>query len=276
MQATGLALVQAMSDTLSLSSEFTVGLPHLDIYTLSEDFALAHSMEYHWSLLASSLGLKSSQWYDRKGERMYAAAIYLSTWFDLDNPISEDAVCLARTEVLAIRKPHALSKTQYLVDGTCRAEVRLLTSFVKRQRAGSNKKLSVTQDIWLEQDFGSDKIDALLEEHHNAKSRPDAGDVQSTTEINQIQDFNAANLLYFKNFVRIAKAAEWGQNRGRPPQLNMSRDCYYYGNADDGERIDTRIARGAGQGQTSHQTADGKRIFLSLWTARDILLKHPV
>lgn len=266
---------KSVSDSLTMAGDFTVGLPHLDFHTLSEDFALGHSMDCHWKMLANSLGLKASNWFDRKGDRMYAAAIYLSTWFDLEHPVGEDDECRVNSEMLAVRKPHALSTTRFLVNDTCRAEVRILTSFVKRNRAGSNKKLSVTRDIWLEEDFGGSRIDEILENHHQAKSMPDLGKTYGTTEINRAMDFNAADLFYFKNFVRIGKAMEWRQNRGSAPQLNVSRECYYYGNADDGEMIETRVARERAGGQTSHHTADGKRIFLSSWTAQDLANEAP-
>ena len=44
----------------------------------------------------------------------------LSTAFDLDNPLREDDEFDARTEFMSIRKPHALSRTQYIVGGGAR------------------------------------------------------------------------------------------------------------------------------------------------------------
>ncbi len=202
--------------TAAAHARLTASLPLLDIHTLSEDWALADSMARTWGLLADSLGCKPSAWVDGRGERMYAAAMWLSSWFDLTAPICEDDIVAVDCTFLAIRKPHALSLTQYSVAGRVKAEVRLLTSFVKRCEAGSNKKFSKVRDVWQADDFNAEMVDDLLAQHHLAKSTPVNVEPVMGYQVNRIQDFNAAGLLYFKNFVRIAKAAEWQANRRLP------------------------------------------------------------
>lgn len=252
---------------MKTTAHFTAGLPQLDIHTLSEDWALATALENHWRLLADSMGLRPAHWIDTKGDRMYGAVISLTTRFDLQTPIGEDDDFAAETEFLAIRKPHALSRTRFVVDGQSRAEVGLLSSFIKRQQRGSNKKFAKVRDLWTAEDFAADKIDALLDRHHAMKSHADAGAVAMEYEVNRIQDFNTADFMYFKNYVRIAKAAEWRQNRGAPVRLNARRECFYYGNVEDGQIVSARVARDGDALQTSHHADDGRRIFLSLATA---------
>lgn len=87
----------------------------------------------------------------------------------------------------------------------------------------------------------------------------------SDYEKNRIQDFNTADFLYFKNFIRIAKAAEWKVDRGNQVQLCASRECFFFGNVDDGEHLQTRIsATQDGRRPASHYAPDGKMIFLCL------------
>ncbi|MGB0410084.1 MAG: LnmK family bifunctional acyltransferase/decarboxylase, partial [Pikeienuella sp.] len=249
-------------------SSFVAGLPQLDVVTLSEDWALATALENHWRLLADSMGLRPSEWLDRQGDRMYGAVIQLSTSFDLTNVMREDDAFDAETTFLSIRKPHALSSTKFVVDGVAKAEVRLLTSFIKRQVAGSNKKFSKVRDIWTADDFAGELVDDLLDQHHAMKSEPDRGEDAMVYEANRIQDFNTADFMYFKNYVRIAKAAEWRAARaavaaGEPTHLNETRDCFFYGNVDDGQNVTSKVFTDGETYQTSHHSDDGRRIFLT-------------
>lgn len=252
---------------MPLTTTFTAGLPQLDIHTLSEDWALATALESHWQLLAQSLGLKPSQWIDTQGDRMYGAVMQLSTTFDLDNVLREDDEFDARTEFLSIRKPHALSVTRFAVNGAVKAEVRLLTSFIKRQVKGSNKKFSKVRDLWTAEDHDGDLIDAELERHHAMKQQGAMGPLAMEHEVNRIQDFNTADFLYFKNFVRIAKAAEWRENRAEAPRLNARREVWYYGNVEDGEVIQAHVDRQGDACTTVLADVTGRRLCLSVSTA---------
>lgn len=247
----------------SSKATLTANLQLLDIHTLSEDWALADSLVRTWGLLADSIGRKPSTWIDGRGDRMYAAVMWLSSWFDLAAPICEDDSVAVDCTFLAIRKPHALSLTQYSVAGRVKAEVRLLTSFVKRCEAGSNKKFSKVRDVWQADDFNAGMVDDLLAQHHLAKSAPVDVEPVMEYQVNRIQDFNAAGLLYFKNFVRIAKASEWQANRGLPARLNQQRTCYYFGNADDGDTLTAHVGRVGDATATALCDAQGQRLFLS-------------
>lgn len=248
---------------------FTAGLPQLDVYTLSEDWALASALQMHWQLLAESLGLKPSAWIDAQGDRMYNAVISLETSFDLADPIAEDDEVLSSCVITAVRKPHAHSVTSFSVNGKVKAEVKLLTSFIKRVSRGSNKKFSRTSELWTAPDLDGAVVDDLLDRHHQMKSTPviEAADPDTCvvrTEINRVRDFNTADFLYFKNFVALAKAAEWVRGRGSPTRLNARRQSWYYGNVDDGDVVETRVHEtAAGVLMTAHYAPDGKRIFLS-------------
>lgn len=249
---------------MNYTSHFTAGLPQLDIYTLSEDWALATALENHWIVLARSMGLKPSEWLDSQGDRMYGAVIYLSTAFDLNNPLREDDAFSVETDFLSIRKPHALSSTRFVVDGQVKAEVRLLSSFIKRKVKGSNKKFAKVREIWTTEDINGDMIDAELDRHHAMKTHVTDGALALDYEVNRIQDFNTADFLYFKNFVRISKAAEWRQNRGNPTRLNRRRDCWYFGNVEDGEHVLAYVSREGDACATELMDTTGRRLFLSL------------
>ena len=239
------------------------GLPQLDIHTLSEDWALAAALESTWVLLSESLGLKPSHWLDAQGERMYGAVMALATRFDLVDVIREDDEIAAETEILAIRKPHAWAVTRFSVGGSVKAEVWLLTSFIKRQSKGSNKKFSKVRDLWRVEDVNGAVIDDLLDRHHTEKTAEIDAAPAMDYEVNRIQDFNTADFLYFKNFVRIAKAAEWRANRGQPVRLNATRECFYFGNVEDGEIMQARVGRAGDSTQTVLDDVNGRRLFLS-------------
>ena len=251
---------------MDYTSHFVAGLPQLDIHTLSEDWALATALENHWIVLARSMVLKPAEWLDSQGDRMYAAVIYLSTIFDLEDPLREDEAFAAETEFLSIRKPHALSSTRFTVDGKSKAEVRILSSFIKRKVRGSNKKFAKVRDIWTAEDLNGEMIDTELDRHHAIKSLQTEGEPAMDYEVNRIQDFNTADFLYFKNFVRIAKAAEWRQNRGNPTRLNSHREVWYFGNVEDGDHIVAHVGRQGDKCTTVLSDPDGRRLFVSFAT----------
>ena len=248
---------------MKTTRSYIAGLPQLDIHTLSEDWALATALEGTWAILSDSLGLKPSQWLDTQGERMYGAVMALSTRFDLVDVIREDDEIEVVTELLAIRKPHSWALSRFLVNGKAKAEVRLLTSFIKRTSRGSNKKFSKVRDLWTAPDFQGEMIDDLLDRHHAAKSEAATVSPAMVYEVNRIQDFNTADFLYFKNFVRIAKAAEWRVNRGLLTRLNAERECFYFGNVEDGEDIHALVGRSNNDVATVLEDKDGRRLFLS-------------
>lgn len=245
----------------------TLGLPQLDVHTLSEDWALATALEQVWILLAHSMGRKPSDWIDSQGDRMYGAVMALETCFDLVDTFREDDVVTIETEILSIRKPHAWSEIRFIANNKQKGCVRLLTSFIKRRQTGSNKRFSKVRDIWTTDDFNDDIVENLLGKHHAAKSIQCKGQPAMEYEINRIQDFNTADFLYFKNFVRISKAAEWRYNRGEPTRLNSHRFCYYFGNVEDGERVHAFVERSEDEVVTELTDADGRRLFVSHATA---------
>ncbi|MCP5072652.1 MAG: hypothetical protein GY947_05060 [Rhodobacteraceae bacterium] len=251
-----------MQNELEISAEVTAGLPHLSIYTLSEDWMLAQALYLHWQLIARGLGKPPSQWFDTKGERMYAAVVYLQTWFDHSAPVGEDDVVTCKSELEALRKPHSLCKTTFYVNGTARASVTMISSMVKRDIAGSNKKLSKVRDLWLTKDFNDARLEAHFERHHEIKSLSIADGVVSHSTANRLRDFNAADLFYFKNFVRVAAAAEWACNPPEATYLNTVRDCWFFGNVDDGDTIVTTVTAKGDSVKTAHKSDSGKLLFV--------------
>lgn len=251
----------------TLTTSVTLGLPQLDVYTLSEDWALAAALEQVWILLAHSMGRKPSDWIDAKGDRMYGAVMALETWFDLDDPFREDDEVTIDSDLLSIRKPHAWGEVRFSTAGKVKGGVRILTSFIKRREAGSNKRFSKVRDIWTADDFNGDIVDDLLVKHHEAKSIACNGKPAMDYEVNRIQDFNTADFLYFKNFVRISKAAEWRENRADPTRLNSHRFCYYFGNVEDGDTMRASVERWGDDLTTELTDTDGRRLFLSQATA---------
>lgn len=242
---------------------FLAGMPHLDVHTLMEDWALSAGAEQHWALLSDSLKATPSKWLDNKGHRMYAAMTYASTWFDLKNPVLEDDEVVVSARFLGIRKPHAKVRTEFKVGGTVRVAVETLSVFVKRYEPGNNKRFSKVRDIWTAEDINPEQVDDTLGIHHTFKSHPDTGPVVHEAEVLRFPDFNNADLMYFKNYVRLARVAEWKAMRGQDIRLPAFREAYFFGNANDGETVETRVAADGAALTTSHSLKDGQRIFLS-------------
>jgi probable biosynthetic protein (TIGR04098 family) len=252
-----------MSGDDSFAQSWIAGMPNMDIWGLSDEWALAVAGEGAWALLARDLGTAPAQWRDGAGDRMYAAIMAAWTEYDLDAPIREDDRFQSVTTMPGVRKPHGLSETRFEVDGQCRVKITLLTSFVRRETAGSNKKFSRVRDIWNVGDRQAETVDAALEAHHLAKSREAAVQPVLRHEVNKARDFNNALLLYFRNFVGIAKAAEWKANLGEPARRSATRQSFYFGNVDDGETIIAQVGREADLTHTVLVAETGQRLFFS-------------
>lgn len=238
-------------------------LPLLDAVTLSEDWALAAALAAHWRLLAKQLGRKPSDWFDEKGERMYAAVLWVKTRFDLARPVREDDRIAMTTAITALRKPHALSETSFVVDGTKRAHISALTCFVKRSHAGSNRKLSKVRNVWGAPDQDGARIEDVLDRHHQCKTVDAPVIAVEPYCVNRARDFNAADLFYFRNYVRIAKATEWHHSASQAPE-SMTRECWFFGNVDDRQVLSVCFGGHDGADVVSIIADDGQRLFLSL------------
>ena len=247
--------------TQPVSGNAITGLPQLDIFTLSEVWALGEALHGVWQALAQSLGAPPGQWRDDDGRRIYAAVMALTIRTDLALPVAEDDALSWDSRLLAIRKPHAMGETVFAVGGAPRMTVCLLTSLVRRDVAGSNKKLSKVRERWTAPDAEAGLVDAWLDRHHKAKAARLSGPSVLRHEASRLGDFNAADLFYFRNFVAVARAAEWQENRGLPPRLAASRDAFFFGNVDDGEGMVARVAREGSACRTELFRDDGMLIF---------------
>jgi probable biosynthetic protein (TIGR04098 family) len=251
------------------------GLPSLDVYTLSETWALGEALHALWARIGASLGLPPSRWLDDDGRRIYAAVMALSTETDLDYPVAEDAQITADTRMVAVRKPHAIGETVFSADGRPVMTVRLLTSLVRRDTAGSNKKLSKVRTLWQAPDLDAAAVDGWLAQHHAMKDQrlAEAAPVLRH-EANRLADFNAADLFYFRNFVHLARAAEWKEARGTAnPPMAARRDVFFYGNLDDGDEMVARVARDGDTCRTELARADGGFLCLSVSRTQPVTMQ---
>ena len=237
-------------------------MPHLDVVSLAEDWALASMIDAHWQLLAKQLECPASQWRDNRGDRMYAAVLWLNTHFDHAKPVMEDDRVVQTSKITAIRKPYAISTTTYSVDGSARVHMSALTCFVKRDHGASNSKLSKVRDIWTFPDFNADRVNTLLEQHHVAKGTVTHASYGETYHVNRIQDFNNAELFYFKNYVRVARAAEWRAFQDKP-RLSALRECWFFGNVDDADVLNISVENSGSDVLSCINRENGDRLFLA-------------
>lgn len=250
---------------MSYIDKFFAAIPHLDPYTISEDRVIEIASFALWENLSASMGLRPSQWIDSKGDRMYAAIMYCKTDFDLSEPTLEDAVIEVKADIVAIRKPHLMGVCTFVVDGREIARCKLLSSFIKRQVKGSNKKFSKVRDVWTAEDMNTQEIEDMLARHHQVKSTEQHGEAVLSYKANRATDFNTADFMYFKNYTRHIKSAEWQFSDGELTRMTKSREAFYYGNVDDGMGFEVTVAQtGEDHFQSSIVAEDGRRIYLSL------------
>lgn len=249
---------------MAVKGQFQTGMPHLGFFSLSESFANAQAVDNHWRCLGDILGKSPSNWYDETGDRIYAAVLHLQMQRDLDHPVEEDDTVVVETNLTAARRPYSMCETVYKVNARVIHKVTTLCVLVKRDTIGTNKKFAKVRSFWGGEDLHPDEIDALLERHSLLKDGEKHGEWVVDHKVNRSVDFNAADLFYFRNFVQFALHNEWEQQDRSAPQLAARRDCWFYGNVDDGDTFQTLNVNTHGEViETLIRKADDQLLFRS-------------
>lgn len=241
----------------------TLGMPHLCLGGLSETWLLKELGHRHWLLLADAAGMSVPEFEDVTGERVYAAF----TTLEISNAAFAE---LGEHDVVDIRsRLSRLSRTQFrsvhrltrVSDGQSVGMVELVSSFVKRTRAGSNHSLARVHIPGMaavaQSDFARSAAGVAAAVRSGSWSVCDGFHRADAQELARItidpcpsQDFNGADFLYFSSFQAFIDRAEWSFFR----ELNVvaateRRRIVYMGNIEPGERIAVVL-------RASHRRAD--------------------
>ncbi|WP_246793551.1 Pnap_2097 family protein [Burkholderia perseverans] len=236
---------------------YRAGMPQLGYTGLAENWLLKECGHRHWEALAAHAGRDAPDFVDDRGRRAYAAFVAIRVVLPAPSAIDENdafEIALTLRRVGAVR--HA-SEQRIVRGGVEVGSVTMLSTFVTRERAGSNRSVARARFAALggaldEAGTLPEAVAALASRGRALRERDpaavpawaqplaatDAGPIEAAEFLPcPNNDFNGADLLYFASFQAFVDRAEWQRHRfARPPAL-VSRVLHFHGNLDLGDTL---------------------------------------
>ncbi|SDP40153.1 probable biosynthetic protein, Pnap_2097 family [Rhodoferax sp. OV413] len=245
-----------------LVGRYTAGMPQLCCSGLSENWLLKECGHRHWLAIAHSQGLAQPEFRDAQGHKVYAAfSLVRIQQAQLERVEEHDTFSISTQCQPAGRTQH-YSQHAVELHGQCIARVEMLSVFVRRAQAGSNR--SIVRAVMagpsaVTQPGLAAATEAFVQRGRTRRAAahtPAAADADTSVYTPcPYNDFNGADLLYFSSFQSMVDRAEWaGLHSTRPARLR-ERELVFYGNLDIGDCVHTQLQRDAGpEGLLAHHS----------------------
>lgn len=257
-----------------------LGMPQLCLNGLSETWLLKELGHRHWMGLARMAGRRVPDFRDVDGAPVYAAFRALSVAEADFARLGENDRLAIRSYIRRVSRTQCLSRHELSCRGRPAGSVDLVSAFVRRGPGGGNHAVArVALDGFPPPVPDMSGLAARAAGLRAGRVAPEGrfGLVCPTLEQEEdavleidpcpAQDFNGAGFLYFSSFVSFIDRAEWHfDGRRAPYATTRSREVYFHGNIDPGERIVVRriAARRDDEEMTHHcrleRAADGTRL----------------
>lgn len=265
--------------TSASRTNYVAGMPELAFAGLSEQWLLRTCGQLHWGALAAQSSLAVPEFYDEAGHKSYAAFTAIRVREARLEDVSENQRFAIEADVRRIAGARHFGEFRVFTTENAIAKVDMLSTFVRRERAGDNRSVSKAMFNGTAVSATPAAAQSLLEQakrfrandwtHHGRLDRA-AHVVEHSVDYLPCPslDFNGAHLLYFASFQSMVERAEWhwrSAPHSAPPSL-VEREMAFYGNANIGERLVIAFgARHAGHDGLSHwcsiaRAGDGVRI----------------
>ncbi|WP_460443999.1 SDR family NAD(P)-dependent oxidoreductase, partial [Amycolatopsis cihanbeyliensis] len=230
-----------------------VGLPHLAVGGLSENWLFKELGDLHWSLLEAHYGIDVTELRDSRGERLLPAfvRIRIAGEAPLSAYAEGDRLTLAG-ELTAMDEQTFVSDLH--CSGPAPVTARLMTVFATR-RSGNALVLGVPAATGPATAEPSREQLDFNQEFRSAREAEGTGHLGATYRLNPYHDLNGAGLLYFASYPHINDYGErayfHGPGRAQaglaPGQdwsvatSTVSRDVIYLGNCGPEEDVRYRL-----------------------------------
>jgi len=234
-----------------LPASVKIGMPHLDLAGLSENWLLRECGHRHWFLLAAAAGRPFPDFRDAAGDQVYAvfrAVAVRGARFKevLENDDLGFASTLSRISRTQFESRHTLTCRGQIV-----GEIDMISSFVKRTIAGVNRSVArVGLDTFP---FAGEASSSTLAEtaagfwkdswteHRGFRRSEEGGHGELIVRPSPSLDFNGAGFLYFASFPSLVDRAEWETFAPQPSLATASRQVFYFGNIEPGDDVVIRV-----------------------------------
>ena len=225
---------------VSIRTTWRLGMAHLSPSGLSEQWVLRECGDRHWSLIAQALGQDRAVFLSGSGEPIYAAFCATALQF---HPLGmsllgEDLVIVS--ELFRVSAGRLGSAHEFLVDGRVIGTLRMISTFVSHDSTRSNRSIvrnhPMREAVLVEAPVSLIELSAyahaVARQCRQRTKRSEA--IISETPCPEL-DFNAAGLLYFPTFSKLAEMAMWRLRQSHG--LLASRTVTYLGNIDVEESV---------------------------------------
>ncbi|CAD0186815.1 hypothetical protein RUESEDTHA_03726 [Ruegeria sp. THAF57] len=230
---------------LATHDSFHAGMPHLDIFGLSEHFCLTHAGNLHWKWIATLTAKRPSEWVSADGHRIYASFIYTSLKYNREVEVSEDDEISVVCHPCALKPPFFVTETTYSMAGSGLVATARMMSTLSTSHTRSNTRFGKTSMTFQSKPFGEAELEETRQRFRQLRAHDDRELVQSSQHlVNPAVDFNAAKFMYFANFSQLFKRYEYPELGARMPLA--SREIAYFGNVDPFELTCISSRRTAG------------------------------
>jgi probable biosynthetic protein (TIGR04099 family) len=220
---------------VSIRAAWRLGMAHLSPSGLSEQWLLRECGDRHWSLIAQASGQDRAVFRSGSGEPIYAA--FCATALELHplgmSLLGEDLVIAS--ELFRVGAGRLGSVHEFLIDGRVIGGLRMISTFVSHDSTRSNR--SIVRNHPMREAVVAEAPASLIE--LSAYAQALARQCRQRTERSEAiisetpcpeLDFNAAGLLYFPTFTKLAEMAMWRLRQSHGSLA--SRTVAYLGNID--------------------------------------------
>ena len=229
--------------------DYNLGMPQMAAGALSESWLFKEIGDLHWSLITDGLGTPSSRLVDGNGERLYATF----TRFELRSS-SPFATFVENEPFSIVGSISRFGAGIFLGDFRLealdkRVNVRVMSSFARRENADSNRGLlkgqpSIPDGCSIT--VLGEKPDFINEYRRVRNTEFDGSSLfECDYQINPYHDINGVGLLYFAAYPSISDTGELAyanQGNGWASRFStVSRDVYYFANCDAEDTLTYRI-----------------------------------
>jgi probable biosynthetic protein (TIGR04099 family) len=230
-----------------------VGMPHLSLGGLSENWLLKECGHIHWQMLARYFQLESPDFRDRFGNRLYAAFVAIELRDASLEMIREHDGLEIGSDIKRLSRSQFVSIHGVACEGMPCATVEMISVFLRRSASKNNHSVIRASIPCDENRNDGSKIHPLIKESRALRNNTIARDASafklvSPNPDHKFQfkpcphgDFNGAQFLYFAAHQAIIDRAEWHWELSKCEiAQTSSRRIFYYGNVNVSEALEVR------------------------------------
>ncbi|NML68956.1 hypothetical protein HHL23_04000 [Chryseobacterium sp. RP-3-3] len=248
------------------SKDYTVGMPHLSLTGLSENWFLKEFGDHHWNLISRSLGVSTDKLVDHSGERLYASFVRMKWESNKDlSAFKENDPIQITSEISRFGNKMFFSE-QELTGSRKKITASLMTVFSARSTDNTELQKSAPVRQANEKTITHKELPEFAKGFLQMKSNLSDADksewshefagksfkvtshciAQYAYAIDPFSDINGVGLLYFASYPMINDRCErkvfneiLSIQDSDWTQLNacLGRDIFYFGNANPKDEL---------------------------------------